>query len=53
MAYEGTTRNINTVMAAAADTVIVQADEMVDCLDPNEVVVPGLFVDYIVVKGNN
>ncbi len=53
IAYEGTTRNINTVMAAAADTVIVQADEMVDCLDPNEVVVPGLFVDYIVVKGNN
>lgn len=53
IAYEGTTRNINTVMAAAADTVMVQADELVDCLDPNEVVVPGLFVDYIIVKGNN
>lgn len=53
IAYEGTTRNINTVMAAAADTVMVQADELVDCLDPNEVVVPGLFVDYIIVKGSN
>lgn len=53
IAYEGTTRNINTVMAAAADTVMVQADELVDCLDPNEVVVPGLFVDYIVVKEND
>ena len=52
IAYEGTTRNTNTVMATAADTVIVQADKLVDCLDPNEVVVPGLFVDYIVVKGN-
>lgn len=52
IAYEGTTRNINTVMAAAADTVMVQADELVDCLDPNEVVVPGLFVDYIIVKEN-
>ena len=50
LAYYGTTRNLNTVMATAADTVIVQADELVDCLDPNEVVIPGLFIDYIVVK---
>ena len=50
IAYYGTTRNTNTVMATAADTVIVQADEFVDCLDPNDVIVPGLFVDYIVVK---
>ena len=50
VSYEGTTRNVNVVMATAADTVIVQADELVDCLNPNEVVVPGLFVDYIVVK---
>lgn len=48
IAYYGTTRNCNTVMATAADTVIVQADEIVDCLDPNEVVIPGLFIDYIV-----
>lgn len=50
VSYEGTTRNVNVVMATAADTVIVQADELVDELNPNEVVVPGLFVDYIVVK---
>lgn len=53
VAYYGTTRNTNTVMATAADTVIVQADELVDCLDPNEVVIPGLFIDYIVVKEDN
>ena len=51
VAFYGTTRNLNTVMATAANTVIVQADELVDCLEPNEVVIPGLFVDYIVVRG--
>lgn len=50
VAYYGTTRNLNTVMATAAKTVILQADELVDCLDPNEVVIPGLFVDYVVVR---
>ena len=53
VSYYGTTRNLNTIMATAADTVIVQADELVDCLDPNEVVIPGLFVDYIVVQEDN
>ena len=50
IAYYGTTRNNNTMMATAADKVIVQVDEIVDCLDPNEVIVPSLFVDYIVEK---
>lgn len=53
VSYYGTTRNLNTIMATAADTVIVQADELVDCLDPNDVIIPGLFVDYVVVKGEN
>ncbi len=50
--FEGTTRNFNTSMATAADTVIVQADEFVDCLDPNEIVIPGIFIDYIVKREN-
>ncbi len=50
ISYFGTTRNLNTVMATAAETVVVQVDELVDCLDPNEVVIPGLFIDYIVVR---
>lgn len=50
VAFWGTTRNLNTIMATAAKTVIVQADEIVDCIDPNEVVIPGLFVDYIVAR---
>lgn len=53
VSYYGTTRNLNTVMATAADTVIVQADELVECLDPNDVVIPGLFIDYVVVNEEN
>ena len=40
-------------MATAAETVIIQADELVDTIDPNEVIIPGIFVDYIVVRGEN
>lgn len=49
ISFVGTTRNTNIVMATAADVVIVEAEEFVDgYLDPNEVVIPGLFIDYIV-----
>ena len=53
ISYMGTTRNFNQTMATAADTVIVQVDEMTDCLDPNEVVIPGVFIDYIVKREEN
>lgn len=48
ISYEGTTRNFNETMATAAEIVIVQAEKIVDCLNPNEVAIPGVFVDYIV-----
>ncbi|MBC7087873.1 MAG: acetate CoA-transferase subunit alpha [Tissierellales bacterium] len=53
--YFGATRNFNTLMATAADTVIVEACEIVEVgdLDPNDVVTPGIFVDYIVDGGAN
>jgi len=43
-------RNFNTVMATAADIVIAEVDEMVPVgtIDPDEVMVPGNFIDYIV-----
>lgn len=45
----GTSRNFNVIMATAANTVIVEADEIVeDCLDPDMVAIPGVLVDYIV-----
>ncbi len=48
--YHGTTRNFNTDMATAADWVVVEAEEIVPvgAISPNEVVVPGVFVDNIV-----
>lgn len=48
--YNGATRNFNPLMAAAADLVLVGAEEIVDIgeLDPNHVMTPGIFVDYIV-----
>ena len=46
----GTTRNFNVVMATAADTVIVEAGELSDePLKPDEITIPGIFVDYIAV----
>ncbi|MBE6458515.1 MAG: CoA transferase subunit A [Alphaproteobacteria bacterium] len=47
---DGTTRNFNTVMATAAQTVILEAEELSDePLNPAEVTIPGIFVDYIAV----
>lgn len=45
----GTTRNYNMIMATAAETVFVEADELVEgCLNPDEVTISGIFIDYIV-----
>ena len=50
--YKGTTRNFNPLMAMAADTVIVEAEHLVEVgdIEPENVVTPGILVDYIVVK---
>jgi acetate CoA/acetoacetate CoA-transferase alpha subunit len=48
--YNASTRNFNPAMATAAETVIVGAERIVEAgeLDPNHVMTPGIFVDYIV-----
>ena len=48
--YRGSALNFNGVMAFAADTVIMEADHLVDIgeIDSNEMVTPGVVVDYIV-----
>ncbi len=48
--YNASTRNFNPIMATAADIVIVGAEKIVEVgeLDPNNVMTPGIFVDYIV-----
>lgn len=52
--YYGATRNFNTLMATAADTVIIEAEKVVEVgeLDPNDVVTSGIFIDYIVNGGD-
>lgn len=50
--FNGSTRNFNTLMATAADIVIVEAEKIVEVgeLGPNDVMTPGIFVDYIVAE---
>ena len=51
--YRGATSNFNTVMATAADTVIVEAEKLVarGAIDPEDVRTPGVYVDYVVKGG--
>jgi len=51
--YDKTARNFNPIMATAAETVIVEADNLVEIgeIDPENVITPSLFVDYIVDGG--
>lgn len=48
--YEGSTRNSNTVMATAAKCVICEVPKIVPIgtIDPNNVVVPGIYIDHLV-----
>ena len=52
--YAYTQRNFNPMMATAADLVICEAENIVEVgtIDPNSVATPGIFVDYIVRKGD-
>ncbi|MDO4754565.1 MAG: acetate CoA-transferase subunit alpha [Bacillota bacterium] len=48
--YNKAARNFNPLMAMAADTVVVVAENLVEIgeIDPDHVVTPGVVVDYIV-----
>lgn len=48
--YNMSTRNFNPLMATAADLVIAEAEELVEVgeINPNDVMTPGIFIDYIV-----
>jgi 3-oxoacid CoA-transferase A subunit len=53
LVYRKTARNSNPIMAMAGKTVIAEVDEIVEVgeLDPESIVTPGVFVNYIVQKG--
>ncbi|MCG8478594.1 MAG: 3-oxoacid CoA-transferase subunit A [Spirochaetales bacterium] len=50
LTYAAAARNFCPLMAAASRTVLVEADEIVEVgvLHPEEVVTPGIFVDYLI-----
>jgi len=52
--YKGTTRNFNPHMATAAGIVIAEAEKVVEIgdIEPENVVTPGILVDYIVKGGS-
>ena len=52
LVYRRSARNFNPLMAMAADIVIAQVDYITEIgeIDPDEVMTPGIFVDYLVQK---
>lgn len=48
--FKYTANNLNTVMATAADLVILEAEEVVEVgeIEPDRVQLPGVFIDYVV-----
>ncbi|MBV7299447.1 CoA transferase subunit A [Enterovibrio paralichthyis] len=52
--YKGTTQNFNPLMATAADTVIVEAGQLVELgeIAPEAVHTPSLFVNYILMEND-
>ena len=51
--YTKTTRNFNPIMATASNKVIVQARKLVTSINPDTVLTPHIFVDYIVEEVQN
>ncbi|MFO7660743.1 MAG: CoA transferase subunit A [Candidatus Cloacimonadaceae bacterium] len=53
LVYRKTARNSNPIMAMAGTITIAEVDEIVEIgeLDPESIVTPGVFVNYIVKKG--
>ncbi|HZK31516.1 MAG TPA: CoA transferase subunit A [Corynebacterium sp.] len=51
LAFTRTARNFNPDAAMAGKVTIAQVEELVDVIDPDEVHLPGIYVDRIVVVG--
>jgi 3-oxoacid CoA-transferase subunit A len=52
LTYHKTAKNFNPAMATAADLVIAEVDEIVEVgeLDPERIITPHVYVDYVVVS---
>jgi len=55
LTYRKTARNSNPIMAMAGKITIAEVDEIVEIgeLDPEDVVTPGVFVNYLVLSKEN
>ena len=51
LVFEKTARNFNPDAAMAGKITIAQVEEKVDEIDPDEVHLPGIYVDRVVVVG--
>ncbi|MGN0518623.1 MAG: CoA transferase subunit A [Acutalibacteraceae bacterium] len=53
--YRGTTKNFNTIMATAADTVIAEVSELckIGGIEKEAIHTPGIFIDHIVIGSDN
>lgn len=53
LAFRRAARNFNPVMATAADLVIAETEQLVEIgeIDPDAVMLPGIFVDMVVCQG--
>lgn len=48
LTYSKTARNFNPVMATAAQTVVAYVYHRVDAIDPESVITPHIFIDYLI-----
>ncbi|RAY17160.1 succinyl-CoA--3-ketoacid-CoA transferase [Actinomadura craniellae] len=53
LCFRSSARNFNPLVAMAGRTTIAEVDEVVDALDPDEVHLPGIFVDRVVAGGRS
>ncbi len=54
LAFHGSTRNFNALMPPAAEVVIAEAEHISDePLNPDNIAVPGIYVDYLIDGGKN
>lgn len=51
--YRATTRNFNPIMATASEKVIVLARKRVEACNPEHVLTPHIFIDFIIEEGKN
>jgi acetate CoA/acetoacetate CoA-transferase alpha subunit len=53
LTYSGSARNFNPIMATAADTVIALVEKRVSSINPEHIITPHIFIDFVVGGDND